>query len=290
MTCSKLDSLHAWRVFATAYPRESDASLVQREQSIVRPNMGLADYVKPITSTSHHWLTFLTLSDITCSRSDLIQLSQLVNLGVLTIGKNVRTPDGNFDDSVIRSWSRSASASESFSMLRVFNCRMQQDITARCFEYLATIPSLAFFNLEECNIGPRDKSTAQRLGWKYRTQQELTKTLIHGGLKTQEWNPMCHTFFTLGGDRSIQQITAEGVDAINVLPVLYFSIQGAAPDLRDIESFQRLISSGPKVATPSEPQKRPLSQASQRLGPVKKKPVMRTSKHQKLEDLFTGLG
>ena len=288
-TRSKLDSLHAWRVFATAYPGESEASLMQREQSILRPNMALADYVKPITSISHHWLTFLTLSDIICSRSELIQLSQLVNLGVLTIGKNVRTPESNFDDSVIRSWSRSASASGSFSMLRVLSCRMQQDITPRCFEYLASIPSLAFFKLEDCNIGRRDKAAARKLGWKYWTGQALTKLLIDGGLENQGWNPMCQTCFMLGGDQSVQQITAEGVDAINALPVLHFSVGGAPVDPKAVKSFQRLRPSAFKFATPLEPHKRPLSQASQGLALPKKKPTMRSSKHQNLEDLFTGL-
>lgn len=33
------------------------------------------------------------------SRTDLAQISQLVNLGVLTIGRNLKTPDIGLDDS-----------------------------------------------------------------------------------------------------------------------------------------------------------------------------------------------
>ena len=82
--CRQLDSLRIWKAFASAYPHELDASVRRRHQLIDRPNMRLSDYIKPISSTNFDWISLLTISYITCSRTDLVKISQLPNLGVLT--------------------------------------------------------------------------------------------------------------------------------------------------------------------------------------------------------------
>lgn len=82
--CRQLDSLQNWKAFASAYPLDFNPSLKRRHQIIDRPNMGLGEYIKPISSTKFDWISFLTLSYITCSRTDLVKISHLPNLGVLT--------------------------------------------------------------------------------------------------------------------------------------------------------------------------------------------------------------
>lgn len=116
---------------------------------ILEPNMKLGEYTKHLESPSFNWITFLSVSHITCSRTDLIKICDLANLGVLTIGEKVHAPDIGLDDSVIRSWGRIAANSDKFSSLRVLNCRAQRGVTPKVFEHLNQFPALSSFNVEE---------------------------------------------------------------------------------------------------------------------------------------------
>lgn len=227
------------------------------------------------------------------SRTDLVQISQLTNLGVLTIGRKFTTPDIGLDDSIIRGWGRSASSTDAFRLLRVLNCRSQKDITANVFAHLNQFPALSVFNVEDCNLGPKHRQAAQNHKWNYKTGKDLSEWLVKGGATSAGWDSIVHASFQLGGAFSKTTLTAEGVEAIDAIPVLHMSIGANQPDaLVDVTGDQSLRSFYREwVDTFKFPNKRPLSQ---NIAPSIKmsyqKPTLRASKQQKLEDVLTGFG
>lgn len=258
--------------------------------------MKLSSYTDPLISPSFHWITFLTLSDIICSRSDLVQLYRLTNLGVLTIDHGVMCPDVGLDDSIVRSWSRAATESNSFSMLRVLNCRSQQNISSRLFEYLNSFPSLSIFNVEDCSIGYKDQLSSLKVGWQYVVGKKLKEFLsAHGSDEgNYSWNSVGRSFFKGGGTYSAKKLTAEGVEAINSLPVLQFSLGAAPPDAsleiivhKGMRSFQRMQHS---IATSTSCIKRSIEVYDQLNAEPRKKPRMRPSKQKYMEELFNRFG
>ena len=259
--------------------------------------MLFTSYIIPLISSSFHWITYLTLSSITCSRTDILQLSQLTNLGALTIGKDVKCPDIGLDDSIIRSWGRAATESNVFSMLRVLNCRLQKDITPRALNYLNDFPSLAIFTVEDSNIGPRDKRAALSLGWKYKTGNDLSGFLANEGATNSTWDSILRACFNGGGAYSVRRITAEGVEVINSLPTLHFLLGGAMPDAavnvtgnQSMRLFHRIKAYIPAANNEVEGMKRPLERSSQQSSLARKKPTIRSSKHQSLESILMGFG
>ena len=259
--------------------------------------MALAAYVTPITSPSFNWITFLTLSHVSCSRADLVNISKLVNVGALTIGRDVSIGETGLDDSIVRAWSRAATEADAFSMLRVFACRFQKEITPRSFAYFNQFPALALFVVEDCNFGPRDKEQARCLGWKYKTGKDLSDFFMGGGLRDYKWDSMMHASFRCGGAYGIECLTAEGVEAIDSLPVLHLSLASDPPDAAlDLQKggrtrcFERMSY---QVAIPTiqnRTAKRPASEAVQMSGQPRKKPTIRSSKQQSFDDLLSGFG
>ena len=143
--------------------------------------MALSLYVNPLSTSEFQWITFLTLSNITCSRLDLINLSKLSNIGALTIGPGVEAPESGIDDRILRAWAHAAEESNSFSMLRVLMCRYQDQMSAAALEHLTRFPALAVIGVESCSIGSGQETAAQTLGWEYKTRVALGKFLLEGG-------------------------------------------------------------------------------------------------------------
>lgn len=293
----KLDSIRIWKVFASAYLGEDDETLNQKEHVILRPEGSFSNYLTPLISPSFHWITFLTLSFITCSRIDLLQLSRLVNLGVLSICEKVNCSDVGFDDSIIRSWGRAAAESNAFSMLRVLNCRSQREITPRVLTYLNDFSSLALFAVEDCNIGPRDKKLALGLGWHYKTGVDLSKFLLEAGATNSTWHTVIRACFRGSGSFSAERVTAEGVAAVDALPVLHFSLGGAVPDAvldvtgnHSMRVFQRVKGHVIVPVNPIKGLKRPAGQTSGSANQAHKKPMMRSTKQQSMENMLKEFG
>ena len=260
--------------------------------------MKLTDYIYPLISPTFGWITFLTLSHIICSRADLINISKLTNLGVLTIGPNLNAPEVGLEDNVVRAWERTATSTGAFSMLRVLNCRSQKQITPRVFKHMSQFPALALFNVEDCNLGPGDKSAAKRHGWKYRTGKDFSDSLVKAGATGAGWDQITQSCFRIGGALSTDYLTAEGMEAIDSLPILHMGLGAAPADAvhevagdRSIRSFYRLERHDyqqPEALQSSH--KRVLSQSQESLITFgRKKPTVRPSKQQNLEDLFLGL-
>lgn len=304
--------MKVWKAFVVAYPNEDVDSLKRKHHVIENPNMKLGDYVSPLISPSFHWVTFLSLSNITCmyiseqlllyhmrsefsigSRTDLVQISQLTNLGVLTIGRNVTTTDIGLDDSIIRGWGRIATSSDAFSLLRVLNCRSQKNITAGVFAHLNQFPALSVFSVEDCNLGPKHKKEARSHGWSYKSGKDFSDRLVKGGLTDVGWDSIVYTSFQLGGAFSKRKVTAAGVEAIDAIPILHVSVGAAQADaLVDVTGDRSLrVFYREQVDTVGFPNKRTLSQnTASSIKKSRKKPTLRASKQQKMEDLLTGLG
>ena len=158
-----------------------------RSQVVRRVNLSLENYIRPITAVRSEWITFLSLNDIACSRSDLINLEQLTNLGVLTVGPGVRTADASLEDSIIRAWARAAVDHDAFSMLRVFACRRQMDITVRVIEYLSHLSALSLFVLEDCHVSSGVKAKAESFDWKYHKSKAVKRLLDNSGCASGSW-------------------------------------------------------------------------------------------------------
>src|SRR5205809_114074 len=101
-------------------------TLMYHRQSIIKPSIPLDGYVKPIVSEPFHWITHLSISNVTFSRSELVNLSKLVNIGALDILSSPRFPQntlGTMEDGIVRAWSRAATEEGAFSKLRVLMLR-----------------------------------------------------------------------------------------------------------------------------------------------------------------------
>lgn len=183
-------------------------------------------------------------------------------------------------------------------MLRVLNCRAQKDITPRVFSHLNQFPALSLLNVEECNLGPRERSIALHHGWKYKTGKDLSDWLVKGGTTDAGWDSVIRACFRLGGAFSIKTLTAEGVEAVDAIPSLHLSLggapRGAAVDVTgdaSLRSFQRTSVVPDREAAVKHIGKRPLSQGqSSRANQSCKKPTMRAGLQRNIEDLLTGLG
>ena len=254
--------------------------------------MKLIDYMKPVISPSLNWITSLTLSNITCSRTDLIQISRIINIGTLSIGPNVQAPDIGIDDSIIRSWGRLAADSDAFSVLRVLSCRSQKEMTHRIFTYLNQFPSLDLFNVEDSNLGPQGQRSALQHGWKSKTGVDLSNLFVKGGTEGVGWDSVVDACFRLGGQFCTEALTEVGVTEINDLPLLHLTLAPgpAAPTVnkagsRSLQCFYRTKREGFQRDDPLQNSNKRNSEEVQPKLP-RKKPTMRASKQQNLEDVL----
>ena len=273
-----------------------DENLKHKHHIILEPNMKLIDYMKPITSPSLNWITSLTLSNITCSRTDLIQISRIINIGTLCIGPNVQAPDIGIDDSIVRNWGRLAADSDAFTVLRVLSCRSQKEITPRIFTYLNHMPSLNLFRVEHSNLGPQGKPLALQHGWKSITGVELSSLHVKGGTEGMNWDPSADACFRPEEQFYAEALTEDGVTEIDELPVLHLAL-GPVPavltaDKTRNQSWQCFYRTKREAFQRNDPlhncNKRNLEEVQPK--PARKKPTMRPSKQQNLEDVLTGFG
>jgi len=239
--------------------------------------MAFAEYIKPLVSPSFQWITFLTLSNITCSRHDLINVSKLTNIGALTIGHGVEAPDVGLEDSVVRAWGRAAAEIEAFSRLRVFACRAQTAITSQVFDYISKFPSLTTFVVEHCNVGSRDRPSARAAGFKYRTGKDLGEFLVSGGATNSSWDSIMHAFFHQGDGLRPAIPNGDSGEGNNLPHVLHFSLGPAPPDAevdtvgnRSMRCFCRYRSHAEGYQHLSTAEKRPLTNSHPALPPRKK--------------------
>jgi len=157
--------------------------------------MELHGYIKPLVSISFQWITFLILSDISCSRLELINISKLSNIGVLSVSERCGDEEIGLDDSIVRAWARAATETGAFRKLRVFTCRAQRTITRQVFGFLSQFPLLAIFAAENCSIGPSDAPYGRPQGWRFKTGKGLSEFLISGGATDSSWHSILRAYF-----------------------------------------------------------------------------------------------
>ncbi|MCJ1391958.1 hypothetical protein MMC18_004825 [Xylographa bjoerkii] len=294
----QIDSLYAWRIFAAAYPDEMNGNLKRRYQVIRNPDMVLSDYTKHLQSKSSQWITFLTLSHITCSYSDLINLSKFSNLGALTIGHGVEISASTYkgiDDSVIRAWARAAAEAGAFSALQVFACRMQLLLTRQTFDRLTEFPALALFLVEGCSIGPKDRPYAQKLGWRYSTSKDLSEVLLGSGASGASWDSTMHASFQKATEIRLATDTAPKIASVDALPRLHFAIGEAPSDAvvdgtgdRSLRCFHRAIPQRTLQSVQQPNIKRTLETVGQSGSAPKR--VVKAWKKQNVVDFLTEFG
>ncbi|KAI4245727.1 MAG: hypothetical protein L6R40_002255 [Gallowayella cf. fulva] len=147
---NELDSLRNWKVFAAAFANDTELDESFEGKKLTLPDSApiLAEYTRHISSPSLTWITFLTLTSLSCTRTNLIQVSRLTNLGMLTIGTSDPVYDTGLEDNVVRAWGRAASEAGAFTKLRILVCRSQFNMTSKVFTYLQHLPALDMLLLD----------------------------------------------------------------------------------------------------------------------------------------------
>ena len=117
---------------------------------------------------------------------------------------------------------------------------------------------------------------------------------MNGGAIGTGWDSIVHASFQLSGAFSEKVLTAEGVKAVNAIPVLHVSVGAKQTDVPVDKSGDGSLSSfyREQIDKITSSNKRPLSQT---LAPGIKishgRATLRASKQQRLEDFFsTGFG
>ncbi|KAL8821352.1 MAG: hypothetical protein Q9223_000617 [Gallowayella weberi] len=125
----------------------------------------LDECIRHVTSPSFNWITFLTLTNLSCTRTDLIQVSRLTNLGMLTIETSDQSASG-LEDGIVRAWGRAASEAGAFTKFRILVCRPQSGITGKSFAYMQDFPALDMVLLGNCCSGLAEfVNQAEEHGW-----------------------------------------------------------------------------------------------------------------------------
>lgn len=147
----------------------------------------MTGWINQIVAPSFDWVTFLTLNDVHLSRTDLIQVSRLTNLGVLMVGR-IHGEDLDLDDNIVRAWSRAASEAGAFARLRILVCRTQHLITGQVFTHFEHFPQLALLFVDDHHCTSAFKHRAWEHHW--RKMKELPRRLLSseaGTSKHRTW-------------------------------------------------------------------------------------------------------
>ncbi|KAI9777714.1 MAG: hypothetical protein M1839_008633 [Geoglossum umbratile] len=300
---AQLDSFHIWRVFVTVYHEEEEMTFTYHRQSIIRPCIPLAGYITPIVSEPCYWITHLTISNVIFSRTELVNLSKLVNIGALDILASPRYPQTSLDtmeDGIVRAWSRATREEGAFSKLRVLMLRYHTEITPRSLEYINSFPSLMLYNVTGCSITAKSEDKAHKLGWTCETGKDLLEALQRDKEMARSWDLPIHAYFRRAGAlEALDQSKAKTVECIDKLPVLNFRIgPNASEDLftnllsSDMLFFQRLPPDEIDAASEGEAGKKcgPGNGRSSSSSPPLKRRKLRVSKHKNFEELLKEFG
>ncbi|KAI4204666.1 MAG: hypothetical protein LQ350_000981 [Teloschistes chrysophthalmus] len=142
-----MNSLQLWKIFVPSVGNQGDDEMRYKRLALPDKSGRLSDGIKPMTSPSFAWITFLSLANICCTRAELIRISRVANLGMLTINPLYGEYFGEeigLDNSLVRAWGRAAFEAGAFSKLRIL---VLNDVTCRfltnsVFKYLREFPAL----------------------------------------------------------------------------------------------------------------------------------------------------
>lgn len=166
---SDLDSFRVWRLFILQFGKQLDHRSFECKRLVCKDSsFWMTEWIRQVVPPSSEWLTSLTLGDIKCSRTHLMQLSRLTNLGVLTLGRQ-NGPDPVLEDSVVRAWARAASEAGAFARLRILVCRSPHLLTFQIFTYLRDFPTLGLLAVEGYRHPLTFQAHAREHGWRLET-------------------------------------------------------------------------------------------------------------------------
>ncbi|KAL8713949.1 MAG: hypothetical protein Q9220_002095 [cf. Caloplaca sp. 1 TL-2023] len=159
----KLVNFRLWKIFVSAFADQFDEGLLYKRVHLNDQMPDLHLCLDHAMSPSHEWVTFLTLANIDCSRTDLVQLSRLVNLGMLTVS-DLNNGHLEIEDSIIRAWSRAACEAGALTKFRILNCR-SSSITGQIFSYLQELPALKLVIAKDVRYPAELDSQAGKYHW-----------------------------------------------------------------------------------------------------------------------------
>ncbi|KAL8757231.1 MAG: hypothetical protein Q9199_002378 [Rusavskia elegans] len=216
---SQLDSLRTWKIFASLFAKQRSDRLENKTLVLSESSMGLIECIRHIDSPSFHFITFLSLSDFSCSRSDLIHLSRLTNLGMLTIIAR-DSSWVSLEDSIVRAWGRAASESGAFSRFRILVCRFQTYFTGRVFTYFQDFPALDMVLLDQCRVfkGLTDQATKHK--WHAKEHSRLRRDAV----ELPAWKDIYSGLFKKGALFDIEAIHKPFENDKDLEPILDVSL------------------------------------------------------------------
>ena len=124
------------------------------------PIFPLTGWIKPLTSPDLRWITLLALEKCTISYVDLVNLSEIKNLGGLILDRiTIQSSNGSLDkrgvtDAIVRAWGDAALESGAFPVLRVLGFRRHSSLTRNVIRYISDLPALSLLLMDECDGGP----------------------------------------------------------------------------------------------------------------------------------------
>ncbi|KIV82050.1 hypothetical protein PV11_04186 [Exophiala sideris] len=182
-----LESFHAWRTLAVAYPgpEEFDQPKYRYFMHIKTPSLPYPEYFTGITSESLDWLTCLRVSPQRMSTTDLVAIHKIINLAVLDLSDGRLMPDTGsprLDERVFRSWADLARVGQAFQHLRVILFAWQDSLSDWIFKYVDAFPSLCHVLITDCpRMHQRNRGDwepiAQATGWEARHAKRSAKDL-----------------------------------------------------------------------------------------------------------------
>lgn len=254
----------------------------------------MTEWINHIIPPSFDWVTFLTLSEINCSRTDLIQLSRLTNLGVLTIGR-LNGGDAVFEDSIVRAWGRAASEAQAFTRLRILVCRFPHLVTEQIFTFLDDFPALGLLAVDEYQHPLAFRARAKDHGWPFVPNLGLRVYRYESEAKVSAvctWQHVYNTCFS-DGLFDYKKLSRQ-CDGVRDIPILDLRSGSAnSMPLQNVLSFAethvfaRKSHGTSNITTSSQSiQKRPAHEYSEARSSFPRKRAIRTSRNQYLGNLI----
>ncbi|KAL8902228.1 MAG: hypothetical protein Q9192_000103 [Flavoplaca navasiana] len=292
---SQLDSLRTWKVFASVFANQRNDRPVNKMLVLSESTTNLLECIMHIVSPSFQFITFLTLSNISCSRRDLIQLSRLTNLGMLRITTGYPDSTGvSLEDRIIRAWGRAAAESGAFTKLRILVSKYQTHLTSKVFAYLRDFPALDVVVLDGCWSWGGVAEEAEKHEWHTTAHSKLRHDSL--GYRSPAWKDI---YCRLLDNRNLSVIEAMGEASENdenSVPILDVSmvsaVQPASLQLNRCQNlsdhtwyFRRKGRCAHTGSLPMlRPQRRSRAEDPDARSQAPKKPAVRSSQHRNMKD------
>ena len=170
-----LESFHVWKIFVEA--GFGDRTFRHHLFPSGSPPRPLHEMYGAISSPNFAWVVDLALVDVRCSLSTLRHLASVTNLTSLQVRFSDSRKSVIFSDSVVQSWSNSATLEGAFARLELLLINNCTEITSSIFESLRRLPLLQQMLL--CDTGVERSKSQRKLalkqGWRFDSTNEFWK-------------------------------------------------------------------------------------------------------------------